>query len=334
MAEQMRRPLINYYVILKIPYDSSDMEIKKAYRTLAKKYHPDYNPNLGASKLFIQIQQAYEVLSDSDRRKEFDQLLAAQTSKTADRQFSSFSETGSTNTRSYARREQSPPSSPPSMPPFWHQPPSSSNFANLSKRLAKEAYQAAEYHHLGTPYHYYNPWFFDWETLLHLFWQFVLTLLGACAIVIAVWGFVYVRAHGPAGSWASTIMGLGVWTVFWGIVFPRSLVGFLKAYVKIMEPYLLFYECTHGFLIVERRPFKKSGNVIVVVLWTQLQEVSYRKEPYAYYYAHWVITSERRKILIADKELWSRALHEFMNLHSDYSVRQEKDATTWYTFPK
>ena len=64
---------IDYYKILDVPSGASDAEIKKAYRKLARKYHPDLNPADDASKKkFQQINEANEVLSDSEKRKQYD----------------------------------------------------------------------------------------------------------------------------------------------------------------------------------------------------------------------------------------------------------------------
>lgn len=65
---------IDYYKILDIPKTASDDEIKKAYRKLARKMHPDLNPNdPEANKKFQQLNEANEVLSDPDKRKKYDQ---------------------------------------------------------------------------------------------------------------------------------------------------------------------------------------------------------------------------------------------------------------------
>ncbi len=65
---------IDYYSVLGIPKTASDEDIKKAYRKLARKHHPDLNPNdAEASKKFQQINEANEVLSDPDKRKKYDQ---------------------------------------------------------------------------------------------------------------------------------------------------------------------------------------------------------------------------------------------------------------------
>lgn len=64
---------MDYYKILGIPKDSNQIQIRKAFRELALKYHPDKNKNSEESNLkFMQIVQAYEVLSDVKARKRYD----------------------------------------------------------------------------------------------------------------------------------------------------------------------------------------------------------------------------------------------------------------------
>ena len=65
-------PTKDYYGTLGINKDASDEDIKKAYRTLAKKYHPDLNHDPGAPEMFKKVQEAYDVLSDSQKRANYD----------------------------------------------------------------------------------------------------------------------------------------------------------------------------------------------------------------------------------------------------------------------
>jgi curved DNA-binding protein len=65
---------IDYYQVLGIDKKASDKDIKNAYRKLARKYHPDLNPNdKEANKKFQQLNEANEVLSDPEKRKKYDQ---------------------------------------------------------------------------------------------------------------------------------------------------------------------------------------------------------------------------------------------------------------------
>jgi curved DNA-binding protein len=66
---------MKYYELLGVSQSSSEDEIKKAYRKLAMKYHPDRNPgNKQAEEKFKQISEAYAVLSDKDKRRQYDLL--------------------------------------------------------------------------------------------------------------------------------------------------------------------------------------------------------------------------------------------------------------------
>ena len=65
---------IDYYKVLGLNKDAAEADIKKAYRKLARKYHPDLNPNnKEAETRFKEINEANEVLSNSENRKKYDQ---------------------------------------------------------------------------------------------------------------------------------------------------------------------------------------------------------------------------------------------------------------------
>ena len=71
MADQKR----DYYEVLGVSKTASDDELKKAYRKLAKQYHPDMNPgNAEAEAKFKEVNEAYGILSDKDKRAKYDQF--------------------------------------------------------------------------------------------------------------------------------------------------------------------------------------------------------------------------------------------------------------------
>ena len=62
-----------YYHTLGVSRDASEEDIKKAFRQQALKYHPDRNQEPGADQKFKEINEAYQVLSDPEKRKVYDQ---------------------------------------------------------------------------------------------------------------------------------------------------------------------------------------------------------------------------------------------------------------------
>ena len=63
-----------YYKTLGVEKTASEAEIKKAYRTLARKYHPDVSKEADASARMAEVNEAYAVLSDPEKRAAFDKL--------------------------------------------------------------------------------------------------------------------------------------------------------------------------------------------------------------------------------------------------------------------
>jgi len=70
----------DYYEVLGVSKDATQQEIRRAYRALARKYHPDVNKSEDAQEKFIEVKEAYEVLSDDQKRAQYDQFGHAGTS--------------------------------------------------------------------------------------------------------------------------------------------------------------------------------------------------------------------------------------------------------------
>ena len=66
----------DYYDVLGVPKSSTEKEIKKAYKRLAMKYHPDKNQgDAQAADKFKEIKEAYEILTDADKRGQYDEAI-------------------------------------------------------------------------------------------------------------------------------------------------------------------------------------------------------------------------------------------------------------------
>jgi len=66
---------VDYYVMMGVPPSASEDELRQAYRTAARRFHPDVNKTSGASVLFRDINAAYEILSDPHKRSEYDKVF-------------------------------------------------------------------------------------------------------------------------------------------------------------------------------------------------------------------------------------------------------------------
>jgi curved DNA-binding protein len=74
LSKEKQMEFKDYYQILGVSEDAELKEIKKAYRKLALKFHPDMNPEPGAEEKFKEVAEAYEVIKNENRRAEYDEL--------------------------------------------------------------------------------------------------------------------------------------------------------------------------------------------------------------------------------------------------------------------
>lgn len=73
---------INYYELLGIDINASEEEIKKAYKNMMKKWHPDINKDPSASNMSVQLNEAKNILLDEFKRRNYDEYLKSKTNKT------------------------------------------------------------------------------------------------------------------------------------------------------------------------------------------------------------------------------------------------------------
>jgi DnaJ-domain-containing protein 1 len=96
-----------YYDTLEISQNASINEIKKAYKKLALKYHPDVNKATDANEKFIEINEAYEFLSDTNKRKIYDDLISSnnQNQENVNQEFEKWKKQAKEKAEKYSKTE-------------------------------------------------------------------------------------------------------------------------------------------------------------------------------------------------------------------------------------
>ena len=123
----------DYYKTLGVKRTATDQELKQAYRRLARKYHPDVNPgDKTAEEKFKEVQEAYDVLRDKDKRRKYDQFGAA------------WRQGGATWQQAWdqARRGARASGKQPAGTPGWDTPDSDFDFGDLLGNLFGERFRA------------------------------------------------------------------------------------------------------------------------------------------------------------------------------------------------
>ena len=83
---------LNYYKVLGIQQNATEVDIRRAYRTLARRYHPDVNPGSESAEKFKAIAEAYRVLSNTTQRSEHDEILRGRAETKKPRGYKAYSE--------------------------------------------------------------------------------------------------------------------------------------------------------------------------------------------------------------------------------------------------
>jgi len=92
----------DYYKILNIVRNATDTDIKKSYRNLAMKWHPDINKNPSAHTIFIEINEAYEILINAKKRAEYDLIFSDSHQNNTSPEFKTWQEEAQKKAKSYA----------------------------------------------------------------------------------------------------------------------------------------------------------------------------------------------------------------------------------------
>src|SRR5579872_2338510 len=105
MSTLYQRPRRDYYAILGVSRTASADELRRAYRQQARKLHPDANPAPEAARHFAELAEAYDTLSDPQRRRRYDEMSVISGRSTR-------SPSGQTGGRPFDRRGSAPPQTP------------------------------------------------------------------------------------------------------------------------------------------------------------------------------------------------------------------------------
>ena len=93
----------DYYKILDLEHNATETDIKKAYRKLAMKWHPDVNNNSSANARFIEINEAYEILISPSKRKEYDMYFSENNKNETSSLFRTWQQEAQNNAKSYSK---------------------------------------------------------------------------------------------------------------------------------------------------------------------------------------------------------------------------------------